>query len=72
MQAIATNFLQNVQESHSNTDSLRDEIDRTSTQLLEEIDLQEVTAVERNERQKKALLQKVNITRLLHNTYNLL
>ena len=60
MQAIVTDLLQSVPELHSHVDSLNDELDSVSAILLEEITLQEHASLERNERQKKALLQKVN------------
>ena len=53
-------LLQSVPELHSHIDTLNDELDSVSSILLEEITLQEHASLERNERQKKALLQKVN------------
>ena len=60
MQAIVTDLLQSVPELHSHIDTLNDELDSISGILLEEITLLEHASLERNERQKKALLQKVN------------
>jgi hypothetical protein len=58
-QAIATNLLHDIPQSNNVVSKLNDEIDRVSKFLLEETSLQEDLSLERNERQKKALLQKV-------------
>ena len=58
-QAIATNFLHKIPRSNKIMSKLNDEIDRVGRFLLEETSLQEGLSLERNERQKKTLLQKV-------------
>ena len=60
-QAIAANLLHDIPRSNNVANKLNDEIDRVSKFLLEETSLQEDLSLERNERQKKALLQKVTI-----------
>ena len=60
-QAIATNSLHDVPRSNNVVGKLDDEIDRVSKFLLEETSLQEDLSLQRNERQKKTLLQKVKI-----------
>ena len=58
-QAIATTLLSDVPNFNSIIDTLNDEIDRVGDFLVEENSLLEDKSLERSERQKSVLLQKV-------------
>ena len=63
LKAIATNILKNDSKSRT-VAMLEDRIDTIGNYLTEETSLQENKSLERNERQKKTLLQKVNMFNL--------
>ena len=64
LKAIATDLLKNASKPR-NVAILEDKIDHIGNYLIEETSLQEDKSLERNERQKKTLLQKVNTFNLL-------
>ena len=67
LKAIATDLLKNASKPRI-VAILEDKIDQIGNYLIEETSLQEDKCLERNERQKKTLLRKVNLI----NTFNLL